>query len=124
MNLIAAVGSIADDLRAVGRGIGAAPGYPAYGGARFAHHVNVDQRPAAVVIPLDADDVSATVRLAAAHGLRVTAQAGGHGATSSMEACVLVRPHDLRSIEVDPAAGRALVGAGVRWGELHQESAR
>src|SRR3954468_23718923 len=102
MNLIAAACTIADDLRDAVRGLVAAPGDPAYDEARFAHHVNIDQRPAAVVIPADADDVSAPVRLAAAHGLRVTGQAGGHGATTTMEDCVLVRTHDLRSIEVDP----------------------
>src|SRR5215218_641166 len=123
MNPIAAVGTIADDLRDAVRGLVAAPGDPAYDEVRSAHHVIVDQRPAAVVIPADADDVSATVRLAAAHGLRVSAQAGGHGATSSMEDCILIRTHDLRAIEVDPSSGRALVGAGVRWGELHAVSA-
>src|SRR3954451_17483970 len=123
MNPFAVIGSIPADLRDALPGIVATPGDPAYDEARFAHHANVDQRPAAVVIPLDADDVSATMRLAAAHGLRVTAQASGHGATSSMEDAILIRSHDLRDIDIDTRTARARVGAGVRWGELHTASA-
>ena len=48
-------------------------------------------------------------RAAAAAGLRVTAQAGGHGATSSMEDCVLLRTHELRDVELDVRA------ASARW---------
>jgi hypothetical protein len=119
----AATGTLARDLRATVRGSVIAAGDPGYDEARTAHNLGVDQRPAAVVLPKDAVDVSATVRAAAAAGLRVTAQAGGHGATSSMEDCVLIRTQELRDIEVDVRGACARVGAGVRWGELHELTA-
>ena len=124
MTTFAATGALARDLRATVRGSVIAAGDPGYDEARAAHVVNVDQRPAAVVVPKDAADVAAAVRAAAAAGLRVTAQAGGHGATSAMEDCVLIRTHELRDVEVDVRAASARVGAGVRWGELHDVTAR
>ena len=124
MTTFAATGALARDLRATMRGSVIAAGDPGYDEARAPHTVNVDQRPAAVVVPKDAADVAAVVRAAAAAGLRVTAQAGGHGATSAMEDCVLIRTHELRDVEVDVRAASARVGAGVRWGELHEVTAR
>ena len=56
------------------------PDDPAWDGARQAWNLAVDQRPVAVVYPASADDVVATVRLAAAHGLRIAFNAGGHNA--------------------------------------------
>src|SRR4051812_28753718 len=124
MTTFAATGTLAHDLRATLRGSVLAAGDPGYDEARAPHTVNVDQRPAAVVVPKDAADVAAAVRAAAAAGLRVTAQAGGHGATSAMEDCVLIRTHELRDVEVAGRAASARVGAGVRWGELHDVTAR
>ena len=80
MTTFAATGTLARDLRATVRGAVIAAGEPGYDEGRAAHVLNVDQRPAAVVVPKDAVDVAAAVRAAAAAGLRVTAQAGGHGA--------------------------------------------
>src|SRR3954453_902071 len=48
--------------------------------ARQAWNLAVDQRPEAVVIPANADDVAATVRFAAASGVRVAPQGTGHNA--------------------------------------------
>ena len=79
---------------------------------------SVDQRPRAVVTVADEEDVVATVRTAARHGLVVAAQPVGHGATTALDRTVLVRTRALRSIDVDPVARVARVGAGVKWGEL------
>src|SRR4051794_8988662 len=46
--------------------------------ARQAWNLEVDQRPAMVVLPESADDVVETVRFARAHGLHVAPQATGH----------------------------------------------
>ena len=40
----------------------------------------VDQRPAAVALPADADDVAEVVRFAREHGKRVAPQRTGHNA--------------------------------------------
>jgi hypothetical protein len=115
--------TIADDLRAAVRGAVTAPDDPGYDAARAAFEVGADQRPVAVVEPVDADDVAAVVGVARRAGVAVTAQAGGHGATGGLEDAILVRTHGLRAIEVDAGARRARVGAGVRWGELHARTA-
>ncbi|HKP08222.1 MAG TPA: FAD-binding oxidoreductase [Microbacterium sp.] len=81
---------------------------------------HVDQRPALVVVPSDADDVIAAVRAAAAAGMRVTAQTTGHNPVplGDLSRTLMVRTDQLRDIEVDVAARRARVGSGVRWGEV------
>lgn len=86
---------------------------------RTGWHLLVDQQPAAVVHVEDADDVVAAVRYAAANGLAVTAQPGGHGATVAVNGTILLRTGALNAIETDLQARTARVGAGVRWGELN-----
>jgi FAD/FMN-containing dehydrogenase len=76
----------------------------------------VQQRPLAVVEVADAADVVATVRYARARGLPVSAQATGHGATSTVDGTLLVRTTGLGEFTVDGDAGQARVGAGVAWG--------
>ena len=48
--------------------------------ARSAWNLSVDQRPVAVVLPENAADVVATVRLAGERGLAIAFNAGGHNA--------------------------------------------
>ncbi len=86
--------------------------------ARTPWNVIVDQQPLAVVLAADADDVVATVRFAARHGLTVSAQPSGHGASEASTGTVLLRTRALTDIWVDPAAKVARVGAGVTWGAL------
>ena len=56
------------------------PGDPGYDAARMPWNVAVEQRPAAVAYPADADEVAEVVRAAAAAGLRVAPQGTGHNA--------------------------------------------
>lgn len=81
-------------------------------------NVVVDQQPAAIVLATDADDVVATVRYAAAHGLAVAAQPGGHGASRATDGAILLRTGALDDVRIDVDARVARVGAGVRWGTL------
>src|SRR5436305_6963895 len=57
-----------------------APGDNDWDGARQAWALAVDQRPAAVALPENADDVAQIVRFAAEQGLRVAPQGTGHNA--------------------------------------------
>ena len=68
------------DLRARIDGDVVLPGDETWDTARQAWNLAVDQRPVAVVYPESADDVVATVGLAAEHGLRIAFNAGGHNA--------------------------------------------
>src|SRR5215207_2792705 len=92
----------------------------AWDSARQTFNVLVDQRPAAVVRVANADDVAETIRYAAQRGLRVAPQGTGHnaGPIDGLEDALLLRTDALQGVEIDVAARRARVGAGVRWGAV------
>ena len=68
------------------------PSDAGYDEARRPWNLAVDQRPAAVAFPVTDGDVQAIVDFAREQGLRVTAQATGHGASANgpLEATILV----------------------------------
>ncbi len=84
--------------------------------ARQAWTLAVDQRPIAVVHAETADDVAATVRFAAEHGLRIAFNAGGHnaGPIDWSRDTLLLRTERMRGITIDPVARRARIEAGVQ----------
>lgn len=90
--------------------------------ARAAWNLAADQRPDAVVFVEGAADIAATVRFAAANGLRVAAQGTGHGAAplAPLEGTVLLKTERMRGVEVDADARTARVEAGVWGAELGQ----
>lgn len=92
-------------------------GDPDWDGLRATYSLLIDQQPAAIAVPRDADEVAAAVRYARANGLRVAAQATGHGATTlgDLTRTLLVRTLELDEVAIDAAAARVRVGAGVRW---------
>ncbi len=83
--------------------------------ARQAWNLAVGQHPVAVVYPESADDVVATVRFAAQHGLRIAFNAGGHntGPIDWTRDTLLLKTERMRGIEIDPERRRARVEAGV-----------
>ena len=98
----------------------ALPGDGDWDEARLAWNLTADQHPTAVALVESAEDVAATVRFAAANGLRVTAQGTGHGAASmpDLAGTVLIKTAAMRGVEVDPASRTARVEAGVQGAEL------
>jgi hypothetical protein len=82
----------------------------------------VSMEPAAVVVPEHADDVAATMRFAAQHGLTVGVQATGHGAVSAHAGHILVATRNLDEVTISPA-GWARVGAGVKWARVIEAAA-
>ena len=107
-------------LRDLCGGAVALPGDDGYDAARAAFNLAIDQRPAAVAYPVDADEVADVIRAARAAGLRVTAQATGHnaGPLGSLADTVLVKTSGLGGVEIDPANRVARVGAGVLWEDV------
>jgi FAD binding domain/Berberine and berberine like len=87
---------------------------------RGAFNLLVDQQPAAIAVPRNADEVSEVVRSAAADGKRVAAQRTGHNAVplGSLVKTVLLRTAGLGGVQIDADAGTARVGAGALWGDL------
>jgi len=94
------------------------PADPNYDADRHGFAVAVDQRPLAVVHVQDAQDVVTAVRYAIEHGMTVSAQPVGHGATLATNGTILLRTRALQQIHVDPEQRIARVGAGVKWGEV------
>src|SRR6478672_8224090 len=90
--------------------------------ARAAWNLAADQRPSAVAFVESAEDVAAVVRFAAAHDLRVSGQASGHGAVAlgSLEDAIQIKTERMRGVDVDPQARTARVEAGVLVLELSE----
>jgi FAD/FMN-containing dehydrogenase len=87
--------------------------------ARQAWNLAVEQRPAAVAYPTNAQDVIAILSFAREHGLRVAGQATGHGAsTLELDDTVLIKTVRMAGVEIDAVRRVARVTAGATWGEL------
>jgi FAD/FMN-containing dehydrogenase len=96
------------------------PGDARYDEARPAWNLAVDQRPAAVAIPRDADQVVAAVLYAKREGLRVAAQGTGHNASplGDLSDTLLIKTHEMRGVEIDADNRVARVEAGAQWGDV------
>ncbi|MFJ6651863.1 FAD-binding oxidoreductase [Microbacterium sp. NPDC091313] len=91
------------------------PGDEGWDDTRRSWQVLVDQRPVAVVVAADVDDVVATIGHARRFGLRVAPQATGHNALAvgGLDDTILLRTSLLTDVTVDPGARVIRVGAGV-----------
>lgn len=100
-------------------------GEPGWDDARQAWNLAADQHPAVVAHPESAGDVIAAIDFARRRGLRVAAQATGHGAAEldPLDDALLVKTAHLREVSIDPAARRARVGGGVQWGAVSAAAA-
>jgi FAD binding domain len=80
----------------------------------------VTNRPAVVVQPVSAAEVSEAVSFARAHGLLISIKGGGHnvGGTSLADGGVTLDMSRLRWVEVDPRRRVAHVGPGCRLGDV------
>ncbi len=101
------------------------PGDPGYDEARMPWNLAVDQRPAAVVYPGDADEVSDVVLAAAKLGLRVAPQGTGHnaGPLGDLSAAVVLRTSAMREVTIDTERRIARVGAGALWQDVVEPAA-
>ncbi|MFC7430695.1 MULTISPECIES: FAD-binding oxidoreductase [unclassified Agrococcus] len=110
--------ALAAALRHRIRGSVVSPADDAWDEARLPWARAVDQRPAAVVTPADADDVAAVLAVAREHGATVAVQPTGHGAVDALEGAIVLRMQAFDRIVVDASARTARVGAGVLVGDL------
>jgi FAD/FMN-containing dehydrogenase len=113
------------DLRANIAGQIVVPGDERWDEARQAWNLAADQRPVAVAIPENAQDVAEIVNYARECGLQVAPQGTGHNATAlgSLEHTILLKTHRMREVSIDPEARTARVGAGVLWMEVVEAAA-
>ncbi len=116
------------DLRSLCGGAVSLPGDPGYDAARQPWNVAVDQRPAAVAYPANAEEAAAVVRGARAAGLRVAPQSTGHNpgplAEGGLDDVLLVRTSAMTSVEIDAERQIATVGAGVLWLDVVEAAAQ
>lgn len=69
-----------------------------------------------VVVAVTSDaDIAEALRFAREHGLGVRIQATGHGAETPITDGLIISTRALDSLEIDPDARLARIGAGVRW---------
>lgn len=96
------------------------PADDGWDGARMAWNVAVDQRPAAVALPVDENDIVAAVNYARENGLRIAPQGTGHNARplGSLAGTILLRTSEMRGVEVDADRGIARVRAGDLWQDV------
>jgi UDP-N-acetylenolpyruvoylglucosamine reductase len=108
------------DVRANLAGELVLPGDSNWDEARLAWHLAVDQRPAAVAIPENVNDVIEIVSWAAEEGFRVAPQGTGHNAPAlgDLAGTVLVKMHRMKSVTIDPVGRTARAEAGVIWIEV------
>ena len=109
-----------EDLRGLCGGAVALPSDDGYDSARQAFNLAVDQRPAAVVYPCDADEVAAVVAFARRRGLRVAPQATGHnaGPLGGLEGTILLKTSGMHAVTVDAERRIARAEAGVLWEDV------
>jgi FAD/FMN-containing dehydrogenase len=83
----------------------------------FSFNTALDVRADEIVLPRTAAEVVAAVEDARRRGLRVAAQATGHnpGAYGQLDGTMLIDVRHLQDVEIDVAARRVRVGAGVKW---------
>lgn len=79
---------------------------------------SIDQRPAAILIAENAQDVVAGVRFARKEGLGVAVQSTGHGVHLPADENLLIVTSRMASVHVDAAARTARVEAGVIWKQV------
>ncbi|MGN6742998.1 MAG: FAD-binding oxidoreductase [Amnibacterium sp.] len=82
----------------------------------------VQHHPDVLLEAAGADDVVAGVRWAAARGLPVAVQSGGHGATESVPEGLLISTRRMAGVTVDPGSRIARAEAGARWADVLRES--
>jgi FAD/FMN-containing dehydrogenase len=107
-------------LRAAVRGEVCGPNDAGYEEGRAVWNAQIDRRPAAVVYPLDAADVSVAIRWARAEGLGLTVRGGAHNASGAAvwDGELMINLVRCNGVEVDPATRIARVGGGALLGEL------
>src|SRR5262245_10150764 len=97
---------------------------PDYDEVRKIWNGAIDRRPWVIARCTGVEDVRTAIRFAREHDLLTAVRGGGHGVagTALCDDGLVIDLSLMKGIEVDPAARRARVEAGVLWGELDRET--
>jgi FAD/FMN-containing dehydrogenase len=95
-----------------------APGDAAYDRARTIFYGGFDRRPAVIVRPTDASDVSQVVSLARETGLALAVRSGGHSVAghSTTDGGIVLDLADMHALEIDPDQRTAWAQTGLTAG--------
>jgi FAD/FMN-containing dehydrogenase len=95
------------------------PGDAAYDRARTVFYGGFDRRPAVIVRPTDASDVSQVVSLARETGLELAVRSGGHSVAghSTTDGGIVLDLADMTALEIDPEQRTAWAQTGLTAGE-------
>src|SRR5215469_5079430 len=96
-------------------------GDPGYDEARAVHNGTVNKHPEVVIQAEQVADVVAGVNFARESGRELAIRGGGHSAPGfgTTEGGVVIDLSPMRTVHVDPATQRALVGGGATWGDFN-----
>jgi FAD/FMN-containing dehydrogenase len=106
-------------LRDAIRGQVLVDGDAAYDASRGIHNTRFDRRPAAIVRPVDALDVSRAVVVARELDLEIAVKGGGHSVAghSTTDGGILIDLGTLRQVDIDPVHWTGTAQGGVTAGE-------
>jgi hypothetical protein len=104
-----------DELRTAVAGPVHVPGDPQYDSEISPWIANTVHTPDVVVGATCAEDVAAAVQFAIRHGLSVSVQATGHGATTAIRGGVLISTRRMVAVSVDVERQVAQIAAGAKW---------
>jgi FAD binding domain/Major Facilitator Superfamily len=108
------------ELRSEFRGRVIGPGDAEYDRARTVFYGGIDRRPAVIIRPSDATEVSRLVTLARETGLELAVRSGGHSTAghSVVDGGIVLDLADMRALDIDPERRTAWAEAGLTSGEF------
>jgi hypothetical protein len=111
---------VVPELRAVLAGRVIMPNDPDYDEARTIFYGGFDRRPAAIVRPADATDVSRVVKLAREGGVELAVRSGGHSIAghSTTEGGIVLDLGHMKTLEIDVESRTAWAQAGLTADEF------
>ncbi|MCU1519316.1 MAG: FAD/FMN-containing dehydrogenase or oxidase [Pseudarthrobacter sp.] len=111
------------ELQLLVRGLVYAPGDAHYETEVAAFNLATRHTPELVLSAVNADDVVAAVRWAAARDMSISVQSTGHGAANAITGGLLISTRLMLELSIDPEERTARVGAGVRWRDVLRAAA-
>jgi len=96
------------------------PGDTGYDEGRALWNGDIDRRPAAIAQCTSDEDVATAIRFALDEGLEIAVRGGGHSFAGHgvVDDGLMIDLSLMRTVTVDPGAGRARCGGGTTWAEL------